>query len=184
MAKVANQIIQPTQTGFMKGRFIGDNGLALLLLLQQARYRKYQGIGLLLDQEKAYDRVHPLYLVKVLEAFGFHPRFIQCVHGLFFGNSVQVNVNGYFSPSVEQQRGLRQGDPLSPILFNLALEPLLIAINQDSYIEGYQYCHNGNVQNVKTLAYIISFLMNSVQLYIFYVIYRPLFSLIKQKCQY
>jgi hypothetical protein len=153
IAKVANQIIQPTQTGFIKGRFIGDNGLALHLLLQQARYRKYKGIGLLLDQEKAYDRVHPQYLIKVLEAFGFHPRFIHCIHSLFFGNSIQVNVNGFFSPSIEQQRGLRQGDPLSPILFNLALEPMLLAINQDSSITGYQCCHDSNAYNVKTLAY-------------------------------
>jgi hypothetical protein len=84
----------------MKGRFIGDNGLMLHLLLQQARYLNYPGIGLLLDQEKAYDRVHPQYLLKVLDAFGFSSRFTQCISNLFFGNLVQVNVNGFFSPTV------------------------------------------------------------------------------------
>lgn len=153
LGHIAQNIVQPSQTGFMKGRFIGDNGLILHLLLQQARYRNYPGIGLLLDQEKAYDRVHPLYLIKVLESLGFSSRFTQCIKALFFGNSVQVNVNGFFSPTVHQQRGLRQGDPLSPILFNLALEPLLLAINQDLSLNGYQYTNNGTSQSVKTLAY-------------------------------
>jgi hypothetical protein len=63
----------------MKGRFIGENGLRLHLLINQARYRQYPGIGLLLDQEKAYDRVHPHYLMKVMEYFGFDQQFIQCM---------------------------------------------------------------------------------------------------------
>jgi hypothetical protein len=66
---------------------------------------------------------------------------------------VQVNVNGSFSHTVDQQRGLRQGDPLSPILFNLALEPLLLAINQDNGILGCQYFHAGLEYRAKTLAY-------------------------------
>jgi hypothetical protein len=89
----------------------------------------------------------------VLEAFGLRPSFIHCIHSLFFGNSTQVNVNGFFSPSIEQQRGLRQGDPLFPILLNLDLEHMLLATNQDSSITGYQYCHDSNVHNVKTLVY-------------------------------
>jgi hypothetical protein len=150
---IANKIIQPTQTGFMPNRFIGDNGLALHLLIQQARFTKFTGIGLLLDQEKAYDRVNPMYLIKVLAAFGFNDKFIRCIHRLFFGNLAQINVNGFFSPTVHQQRGLRQGDPLSPLLFNLALEPLLLAINQDNRITGYRFVQEGVDHYVKTLAY-------------------------------
>jgi hypothetical protein len=137
----------------MRNRFIGDNGLTLHLLLQQARFTKFTGIGLLLDQEKAYDRVNPIYLIKVLAAFGFDDKFIRCIQQLFFGNLVQINVNGFFSPTVHQQRGLRQGDPLSPLLFNLALEPLLLAINQDTRITGYRFVQAGVDHYVKTLAY-------------------------------
>ena len=153
LSSIANKIINPSQTGFMKRRFIGDNGLLLHLIVQQARLSKHTGIGLLLDQEKAYDRVNPQYLVRVLTAFGFHERFIRCISHLFFGNMVQINVNGYFTPNIDQQRGLRQGDPLSPILFNLALEPLLLAINQDNDMIGYRYVNTGIEHRVKTLAY-------------------------------
>ncbi|KAG1035564.1 hypothetical protein G6F43_013205 [Rhizopus delemar] len=153
LSSIANNIINPSQTGFMRRRFISDNGLLLHLIVQQARLSKHTGIGLLLDQEKAYDRVNPQYLVRVLTAFGFHERFIRCIKHLFFGNMVQINVNGYFTPNIEQQRGLRQGDPLSPILFNLALEPLLLAINQDNDMIGYRYVNAGIEHRVKTLAY-------------------------------
>jgi exonuclease III len=153
IGQAANKVIQASQTGFMRGRFIGENGLLLHLLLNQARYHQYSGIGLLLDQEKAYDRVHPNYLMKVMANLGFDSRFIKCIRTLFFGNSVQVNVNGFFSPTVIQERGLRQGDPISPILFNMALEPLLLAIQQDEAIIGYQYTANGLKHHVKTIAY-------------------------------
>lgn len=153
ISTVATTIIQPSQTGFMHGRFIGDNGLLVHLIIQEGRYRNYPGIGMLLDQEKAYDRVNPQYLCQVLARFGFHPTLIQSISNLFFGNNVEINVNGFFSPSVNQQRGLRQGDPLSPILFNLALEPLLLAINQDTRIIGYQFQIQDEVFNIKTSAY-------------------------------
>lgn len=48
-----------------------------------------------------------------------------------------VNVNGFFTSAVYQERGIRQGDPLSPLLFNLALEPFLLSIIQDSEFQGY-----------------------------------------------
>ncbi|KAG1031569.1 hypothetical protein G6F25_012004 [Rhizopus arrhizus] len=152
-ALTINDIIEPSQTGFIRGRFIGDNGLLLHLVIQQAQFTKYSGLGLLLDQEKAYDRVNPQYLVQVLQSFGFHDKFVRCIHHLFFGNSVQINVNGFFSQTIDQQRGLRQGDPLSPLLFNLALEPLLLAINQDSEIIGYTFFDSDTEHRVKTLAY-------------------------------
>jgi hypothetical protein len=66
---------------------------------------------------------------------------------------LKLHVNGFFSPTVHQQRGLRQGDPLSPLLFNLDLEPLLLAINQDTRITGYRFVQAGVDHYVKTLAY-------------------------------
>ncbi|KAG1575735.1 hypothetical protein G6F47_013438 [Rhizopus delemar] len=91
----------------------------------------------MLDQTEAYDRIHPEYLCKVLNRFGFPNKFIKCIHDLFFGNSISVNVNGSLSDSIQQLRGLRQGDSISPILFNLAIEPFLLSILHNEIIDGY-----------------------------------------------
>ena len=98
------------------------------LLMEHARLTNSPAIALLLDQEKAYDRVHPQYLQLVLERFGFPYAIVNSLTSLFFSTQLSVNVNGFHSPPVLQRRGLRQGDPISPVLFNLAFEPLLRSI--------------------------------------------------------
>jgi hypothetical protein len=105
-------LITPHQTGFMPSRFIADNGLVLQILSQHARRHQSSEVALLLDQYKAYDCVHPLYLRHVLLRFGFPSVFVNSLIHLLFGNNVFVNVNGHFTQVVHQQRGLRQGDPL------------------------------------------------------------------------
>ncbi|KAG1029226.1 hypothetical protein G6F43_014018 [Rhizopus delemar] len=107
--------------------------------MEQAHVQRRPEIGLLLDQEKAYDRVHPMYLRQVMLAFGFPPSLVHSLENLFFGNAVRININGHFTNKVDQRRGLRQGDPLSPLLFNIALEPFLRHILQDSSFQGFQF---------------------------------------------
>jgi hypothetical protein len=91
----------------------------------QAVAPKRPHVAVLLDQEKAYDRVHSVYIEKILKNFGFPTDMIATTSKLFFGTKVSVSINGWLAPPFTQHRGLRQGDPLSPILFNLAFEPLL-----------------------------------------------------------
>ena len=138
MAPIVSKIINPYQSGFLQKRFICDNGMALSMVLEQAKCYSHPGAGLLLDQEKAYDRVHADYLCAVMLRFGFPDRFVSSIKQLFFGNNMYVNVNGYFTEAVHQERGIRQGDPLSPLLFDIALEPFLLSIIQDPQFQGFQ----------------------------------------------
>lgn len=153
---LVKKLLNPYQAGFIPGRFIGDNGLALSMVLDQAKTLELLGVGILLDQEKAYDRVYAGYLGNFLQKFNFPSSFVSCIRHLFFGNEVRVNVNGFFTEPILQERGLRQGDPLSPLLFNLALEPFLLSILQDNQIRGYtspSTLQVDSASNLKCLAY-------------------------------
>lgn len=125
LLKVISTLITRFQTGFMPNCFIDENGLVLSVVIEHARRCKRPGIALLLDQGKTYDRVHPSYLKSVLLKFRSSSTLVNSIIGLFFGNRVCININRHFTEEVDQCRGHRQGDLLSPLLFNLALEPFL-----------------------------------------------------------
>ncbi|KAG1536291.1 hypothetical protein G6F49_013012 [Rhizopus delemar] len=108
IVKCASKLINPYQTGFLGGRFIADNGLLVKLIMEHARLTSSTAIGLLLDQEKAYDRVHPAYLCQVLHRFGFPSSIVNSLSTLFFNTNLHLNINGFLSPPVPQRRGLRQ----------------------------------------------------------------------------
>ncbi|KAG1038429.1 hypothetical protein G6F43_012688 [Rhizopus delemar] len=132
------QLINPYQTGFLPRRLISDNGWlnqTLMSNLQQVAPDLPQ-VAVLLDQEKAYDRVHPDYLRRVLLHFGFPEPLVSSLSLLFFETRISVSINGWLSAPVQQLRGLRQGDPLSPLLFNLAFEPLLCTILSSPRLRG------------------------------------------------
>ncbi|KAG2192693.1 hypothetical protein INT47_013195 [Mucor saturninus] len=153
-----DSIITPFQSGFLHGRFIADNGLLMKLLMAHARSSDSSAICLLLDQEKAYDRVHPEYLRRVMLHFGFPIGITSCISRLFFSTSLQLNINGHLTESIPQLRGLRQGDPLSPVLFNLAFEPFLRRVLHDPLFTGFSLPPSLSVpasidHQVKLLAY-------------------------------
>jgi hypothetical protein len=125
--------------GFMPGRFIAENGQILQNIQIIATQHKSSSIALCLDQEKGYDRVHPDYLSSIMKAFNVPHTLIHSITSLFFSTSIQVNVNGYLTQSIIQRRGLRQGDPLSPLLFNIAFDPFLRTVHNSPDIHGFDF---------------------------------------------
>lgn len=123
---VARSVIDPWQTGFIPGRQGIDNALLLDLLSDHVIDGTHGEAAILsLDQEKAYDRVEWDYLHKVLERFGFGPKVRRWVQGCYSDLSAKILLDGRQSAPYAIRRGLRQGDPLAPILFNFVLEPFL-----------------------------------------------------------
>ncbi|KAG0870908.1 hypothetical protein G6F15_011532 [Rhizopus arrhizus] len=139
--------ISPCQMGFMPKRFIGEHGHLLQLVMTSASIRKSSAVGLLLDQEKAYDRVHPSYLSQVMIRFGVPPPLVTTIIGLFFSTNISININGFLTTPFVAQRGLRQGDPLSPLLFNIAFDPFLRLISSDPLYRGFSF---GQLQDTRS----------------------------------
>ena len=136
LEKVLPKIINEDQVGFIKGRSSADN-LRRLLHLMWINHKKEAPIAAFsLDAMKAFDRVEWGYLIYTLQAFGFGEGFIKWVKVLYSAPRAAVLTNGTMSPFFHLGRGTRQGDPLSPLLFTLFVEPLAVAIRDDLNIKG------------------------------------------------
>lgn len=89
-----------------------------------------------LDTRKAFDSVEWDYLFGLLEIMGFGPTFISWVKLLYTEPLIRVRVNGIISEPFPVLRGTRQGCPLSPLLFSLAIEPLATKLRDNPRMTG------------------------------------------------
>ncbi|PPQ74327.1 hypothetical protein CVT24_000429 [Panaeolus cyanescens] len=132
MNGIAGKLIHPDQTGFMKGRHIEDQTDLTHMLTHLCEVKSVNGAIICLDQEKAYDKIRHDYLWKVLKTFKFPTSFIKMVQNLYANAHTRVMINGVMSEPFQVKRGVRQGDPLSCLLFNLAIEPLAEQLRKSS----------------------------------------------------
>jgi len=89
-----------------------------------------------LDQEKAFDRVEWSFMRQTLQSMGIGDSFISWVDLFYHTVRSFVNVNGYLSQPFFLSRGVRQGCPLSPLLYVLVSEVLTVSINANPRIMG------------------------------------------------
>jgi hypothetical protein len=75
-----------------------------------------------LDYEKAYDRVSWSFLEDMLISRGFGRTWVSWIMKVVKGGSLCVRINDENSTYFKPGKGLRQGDPLSPLLFNLVAD--------------------------------------------------------------
>ena len=125
LAGVLGQVIHPDQRYFVPVRSIFDN-ISLIRDIFYVSKLLNLDCGLLsLDQEKAFDRVEHSYLWSALTAFGFGKNFIDMIRVLYCDVESMLKINGGLCAPFQVLRGIRQGCPLSGMLYSLAIEPLL-----------------------------------------------------------
>jgi hypothetical protein len=97
-----------------------------------------------LDMSKAYDRVEWPFLEKMMRRLGFDERWINQIMLCVSTVTYQFRVNGECTDSITPQRGLRQGDPLSPYLFLICAEGFSVLLNKAEemgMLPGVRICH-------------------------------------------
>ena len=128
-------LIHENQKGFMSGRFIGENIRLLYDLLLYTDINDIPGLLLLIDFEKAFDSISHDFIRKVLHFFKFGPSIVKWVNVFYENAQSCVLINGHLSPRFSIERGCRQGDPMSALIFLLCAEILgLLFRNSDSIV--------------------------------------------------
>ena len=131
-------IVSDSQKGFVKGRYMGECIRLVYDVIQKIDEKKINGTILLIDFEKAFDSLEWSFIDKSLEYFGFGPLLRKWITTFYTDVESFIMNNGHCSSRFIIERGVRQGDPLSALLFILAVEFLAAALKENPNIKGIE----------------------------------------------
>ncbi|KAI8521375.1 hypothetical protein Bbelb_011290 [Branchiostoma belcheri] len=152
LKSVVSEVVHTDQSCGIPGRTIEDSTTLLRDIAAYVDSKNSPCVLIALDQEKAFDRVDHKYLIEVLGRLGFGPTYTSWVETLYTSVCSKILVNGDLTSSIPIGRGVRQGCPLSPLLYVLCIEPLAAAIRADKDIKGVQV-PGGSGQETKLVQY-------------------------------
>ena len=138
-------LISSDQTGFITGRYIGENTRLIYDLIKYTDEENIPALLLIVDFEKAFDSISWEFIPEVMDFFNFGPSIKKWISVLYKDISSAVIQSGFLSDSFPIERGCRQGDPSSPYIFLLCAEVLSLMLKQNKNIKGVQI---GNVEHI------------------------------------
>jgi hypothetical protein len=123
LATIMPNLISKEQRGFVAGRNIRDCICLTSEAINLLDKKSFGGnIALKIDISKAFDTLDWSFLLKVLKQFGFSTTFCNWIQAILSSAYLSISINGSQHGFFNCKRGVRQGDPLSPLLFCLAEE--------------------------------------------------------------
>ena len=122
LSPLAKDFVGPYQAGFTDARATTDQMFALRQILQKCREHNVPTHHLFIDFKAAYDTVDREQLWQIMHEFGFPDKLTRLIKATLNQVRCYVRVGGTLSSPFESRRGLRQGDGLSCLLFNIVLE--------------------------------------------------------------
>lgn len=131
LQNVSLYIIHENQYGFIKGKTNQDCLGWAFEFLHQCHHSKREIVILKLDFEKTFDLVEHLVVIEMLRAKGIPTKWIKWVEDLLCSTTTSVLLNGTAGKEIICKRGVRQGDPLSPLPFAIVGDLLKHVINHE-----------------------------------------------------
>ncbi|KAL3681018.1 hypothetical protein R1sor_023974 [Riccia sorocarpa] len=125
LKRLIPKLVDDEQCGFVEGRNIIDNVMCLKLSQDITRVTGEASIFCKLDFMKAFDRVQHQFLWDTMLAMEFPLEFIDLVKCLVANGTAKVHINGLYTDQFQLERGVRQGCPISPLLFAISTQPLM-----------------------------------------------------------
>ncbi len=142
-----NNLLSKEQTGFRPNMDTSLNVNTLTNIIKHSKENNYPLHILYIDFSKAYDSVQHWAIQETLETFGFSHDTITLLMSFYENNTVDIITNHGVTDKFKSKAGVRQGDPLSPTIWVLFLDPIIQYIREN--FTGYKFKH----QNVTSLGY-------------------------------
>jgi exonuclease III len=148
MAKVLGEIIDESQTAYVKGRSIMDNLRSIKFIKEHCIQEEVDSVLISLDAKKAFDSVDHKYIENTLKNYGFGNRFIRFFRTIYKDITAKILINGHLSRIIRILRGMKQGDALSCAIFIICIDPLIRNLNSHNEIKAIELTTSITGENV------------------------------------
>ena len=149
LKKVLPSIISLDQTGYVKNRYIGFNIRQIQDIIDYSERFNIEGAVLFLDFSKAFDSLEWIFMTETLKKFGFKSGFIRWVETMYNDIKGCILNNGWVSGPFKIYRGIRQGCPISALLFVITVELMAIRLRKNKELKGITIKLDGQSCNLK-----------------------------------
>ena len=136
MQTVISSIINDDQVAYIKGRYIGTTIRNLTDIYEYCEESNEPGALINIDFQKAFDSVEHNFMFSVMKKINFGDNFIQWIQILYNESKFKVKNNGWLSKDYKMTRGIRQGCPVSCLLFLLVVEVMSTKIRKSNNVKG------------------------------------------------